>query len=302
MFTPLRGVWLLLAVLLVGTVPGCRIAETASPPSVAPARFEILRQQTVPGVGAAQGVAVHDGFVYIYGDADTGVIRQYRFDSPSPGQPIGLTYTGVELRLTRHGEDLLPHPTGLTWHPRFGCFIGDTVNQRGTIWYIDWDRLLADGNLDRAVLNRTDDDLAVNGCRPEFVRVGVRWLVATADYGDAGNRVRLYDPAALAGAPRTSEPGVLWRSSPSGPFVQTMTWLDGRATLVLNQNQVAGLRYRFTFARLDGAGSLRPFASTDLDEPTDELEGFTPVGDGYFVMVSAMRENNVTLGRLHWTD
>ena len=47
------------------------------------------------------------------------------------------------------------------------------------------------------MLDTIEDDAAVNGCRPEFVQVNGRTLLATADYGDVRPEIRLLDPEAL---------------------------------------------------------------------------------------------------------
>ena len=252
----------------------------------------LVRHQTLPGLGAAQGVTYHRGLVYIYGDAETGVIREYRLVvSPGPR----LVETGRVIRLTRGGEDLLSHPTGLTFHPKYGCFLGDTFKRVGRIFRIDFNRALADGNLDNAVLGMTLDDAAVNGTRPEFVLHDGRWLLATSDYGPRPNFVRFYDPVRLATARRTSEPGVEVRRVPCGPFVQNLHFVKHSGRLVLIQNQVAGLRWRFTPVVDIGAADYRGLKPIDLPRPTDELEGGTTLGPTFAVYVSAMRDDNVTL-------
>lgn len=280
----------LAAVLGVQAVSGQGAEESAS---AAPNLAALYEPQTVSGIGAGQGAVAHDGFIYLFGDAETGVIREYRAVEDAEGPPW-VEATGRSIRLTHRGRDVAPHPTGLTFHPEHGCFLGDTVKGRGRIFHIDWDRALEDADLDRAILNVTTDDLAVNGCRPEFVRFEGRWLVATSDYGGSGNQVRLYDPGALASAARTSENGVLVKRFPCGPFVQSMQWLDDQETLVLVQNQTPGLGYRFTFASLT-MDDLREAPMLDLDSPTDELEGFAPLGDGRYLMLSAMSEDNVNV-------
>jgi hypothetical protein len=163
---------------------------------------------TAQGIGAGQGVEVRDGRVYLYGDAATGIIREYDLVDNS-----ALTFTGRQVQLTTGTQDLMPHPTGLTVGPDLTTFIGNTVSEKGTIFRIDWARALANGTLDGAVLGTIADDLAVNGTRPEYVRVGARWLVATADYGALGNEVRLYDPERLKTAARTSEPACWFTGS-----------------------------------------------------------------------------------------
>lgn len=247
---------------------------------------------TAEGLGAAQGAAVHAGALLIYGDAETGVVREYSADAGNEE----LRPTGRVLRLTRDGVDLLPHPTGLTFHADYGVFVGDTVARKGTIYHVDWDRAMADGTLDHAVLNTTRDDVAVNGCRPEFVRFGGRWLVATSDYGPRGNQVRLYDPQRLAEAQTTSEPGVLVRAWSCGPWVQSLCWLDEPGVLLLVQNQVEGLRYRVSAVRLPedpAAGAVEVLRVVDLPEPADELEGLAMLGPGRAVLVNSSREKNV---------
>ncbi|MEM9065593.1 MAG: hypothetical protein AAGB51_08910 [Planctomycetota bacterium] len=263
-----------------------------------PASIEIIRTEThhgtQPGISlAGQGVCIFDGKVYLYGDANPGLIREFDFVNER------LVPTGREVRLTRDGEDVLPHPTGLTVHPRLGCFIGDTVRQKGVIWHIDWYRAWADGTLDNAILNQTIDDIAVNGTRPEWVRYQGRWLIATSDYGNDSNSLRLYDPSRLANVSRTSMEGVLIHRWPCGSFVQRLHWIDDAEQLVLVQNQRPGLLYRVTCVELrPELETLTGFEPIDLDRPTDELEGFGLLDDGYAVMLSAYPEDNTHIVRL----
>lgn len=294
---------------LVCLLVGCGSVGTRVSLLAEGTRVEILGRQTVPGFGAGQGIASRDGFLYLYGDYrgetydlltpqdDYGCIREYTL-AGFPDEPR-VEWTGREIRLTRNGVNIAPHPTGLTFHPDFGCFMGDTVNQRGLIFHIDFDRALADGNLDRAVLNVAVDDVATNGARPEFVRFGGRWLIATSDYGNERNEVRMYDPEVLGRSTRVSRPGALVERFQAPPFVQTLHWLDDEGQLVLVQNQEPGLYYRLTFTELDG--DLTRFEPLDIDELDDELEGlyiFERDGERFVVMLSAFREDNVTFGRM----
>jgi hypothetical protein len=141
---------------------------------VTDAVLDIERSITDAGLGAAQGVVIRDGKVYALGDVfqarpRVGVIREYTKE---------LEPTGRAVWLRRGEKPLIVHPTGLTWHDRWGTFLGDTVKSadptrsRGIIYRIDWERAWKDGDLDAAVLNVIDDDAAINGCRPEFVNVG----------------------------------------------------------------------------------------------------------------------------------
>ena len=258
----------------------------------------ILARQTLAGHGAIQGVARQGDHIYIYSDAETGILREYTFDPSGPR----LVATGRAAELTRDGIDALPHPTGLAIPPDgtdLPTFLGDTVRRTGLIHAIDLEQALSDGDLDNAIRNTALDDLATNGCRPEYVRADPdgpdgpepeQWLVATADYGDQTNTLRLLKPDMLAKATRTSHPGVLAATLPAPTFVQTLHWLDDERTLVFVQNQIAGRRYRLTYAPLDDPDAdLAAYAPLDLDEPTDELEGFVMLTDTIGLMVSATR-------------
>jgi hypothetical protein len=230
---------------------------------------------------------VRDGKVYLYGDANTGVVREY-----DVLENRALTYTGRQILLTAGGRNVAPHPTGLTVAPGFGTLLGNTVSEVGTIFMIDWPLALANGTLEGAVQATVADDLAVNGTRPEFVRVGDRWLVATADYGAQANQIRLYDPERLKTATRTSEPGVLLYQFPSSPYVQTLHWLDSAGLLVLVQNQTSGQGWRLTvvdLARSIETGEQVVTLTVDLP-PSNELEGFHMLapGRGLFVTSSAL--------------
>lgn len=267
------------------------LAGSGLAPAERTGEYQLITRQTLDSVGAIQGVSERRGMLYILGDADTGVIREFTLDRHGPA----LRPTGRAIRLTVNGLDALPHPTGLAFppddRPDLPVFLGDTVRRMGVIHAIDFDRALETGTLDGAILHTIVDDLAINGCRPEYVRVDEdrpdglahRWLIATADYGDTDNAVRLYDPDLLARATRTSHPGVLIRTLPSGPFVQSLRWDDERSELVLVQNREPGLLYRLSFMPLDGSSP----AVVDLDEPRDELEGYIDLGEGLTLTVSA---------------
>ncbi|MEO1128164.1 MAG: hypothetical protein AAFX05_00485 [Planctomycetota bacterium] len=271
--------------------------------SIGPRNVEVLRVQTIDNIGAGQGI-YHDrdaGLIYLYGDADPGIVREYRVEGDARPK---LVATGRSIALTRGGEDIIPHPTGLT---RAGglTFIGDTVRQQGVIWAIDWDRALADGTLDNAILNQVVDDTAFNGTRPEFVMYDGHAYVATSDYGNAGNEVRLLDPERLMTASRTSADGVILARYRCGPYVQTLHWLHDQQQLVLVQNQQPGRLYRLTFVRMPGAdpnapNDLRVYQPLDIEGIEDELEGFALLDgeSGLAITFSAMREDNVRFIRL----
>ncbi|MBN1347204.1 MAG: hypothetical protein JXQ73_31220 [Phycisphaerae bacterium] len=294
------GFSVLLASAAIGLMAACGgcVSMDAHPQGAKPAiqgAVQLVSSQTADGIGKCQGVEVRDGFVYLYGDAETGVIRQYTL---SDGPPKRLVYTGLEIRLTRNGQDLISHPTGLTFHPRYGAFLGDSVKNKGVIYHVDWQRMLEDRNLDRAVLNVVDDDLAVSGTRPEFLRINSTWYVATADYRDWGNWVRLYDPAKLAAAHKTSEPEVLRDRYPCGSHVQNLSWVDEREILILVQNWKDGNHWRLTFVEPCCTADFRDNKSFDAFAPVDELEGFHPLPDQWCVMVSSSLTDNVWFGKV----
>ena len=231
---------------------------------IADAALDVERSITDAGLGAVQGVVVRDGKVYAYGDVfraepRVGVIREYTEQ---------LEPTGRVVWLRRGGKPLIVHPTGLTWHDRWGTFLGDTVKSadptrsRGVIYRLDWERAWKDGDLDEAVLDVVEDDAAINGCRPEFVAVGGRPLLATADYGDVRPEIRLYDPAALLAAGRSSAPGVVAHRVLCGPFNQNLHWDAESGQLTCVQNVIAGRGWR-----LDVLDLTRAVADGRVDGP-----------------------------------
>lgn len=258
-------------------------------------RVDVIKSETLEGLGAGQALAMVDGRLVVMGDSETGVMREYHVDA----REMKAEPTGRVILLTRDGIDLLPHPTGLAHDATFGTFLGDTVRRRGTIWRIDLERAWVDGDLDRAVLGQAADTAAVNGSRPEYVIFGGREVVATSDYGPLGNQVRLMDVAKLTNTKETREAGVVVAKLPAGPWVQQLHWIEARQILVLVQNQVAGLKYRLTF--VSGLPEGRPrYATVDLRAPIDELEGFAMVSDTVGVMLSSSRKDNLHWVRIDW--
>jgi len=293
---------------LLGTFVGVFTLVAAPVGAVQPEVTVVHPVQTAADIGYGQGIARRGEFLYLYGDGATGVIREFRVLVGSSSEAARLEWTGREIALTVRGKDVVPHPTGVTFHPDHGAFLGNTFLQKGTIFHIDWERALDEGTLDSAILNVVEDDAAINGCRPEFVRVGGRWLVATSDYGNEGNQLRLYDPETLATATRTSDPGVLVGSFECGPFVQTLCWLEERETLVFVQNVTPGRGYRLTFATFDGAGALEMGERVDIPELGGELEGAAPLGalggagldSESWVLLEARPTENVRVVEIRW--
>jgi len=251
-----------------------------------------------PTLGAGQGAAVRDGKVYAYGDdyqakPRVGVIRELDLD---------LKPTGREVRLRRDGKPLILHPTGLTWDARFGTFLGDTVSKKAVIYRLDWDRAWLDGCLDSAVLGTIEDDAAVNGCRPQFVTLGGRTLLATADYGAVRPEIRLLDPEVAIRAGRTSAPGVVVHRVLAGAWNQNLCWDADRGRLTCVENVIEGRGWRLDVldlaravadGRADGPG-VRVARFTFA--PHDELEGYVPLDATRSLFVTSGRADNLVVG------
>jgi len=262
--------------------------------------LEDVKALTMEGLGATQGVSFHEGKVYLYGDCfdvkpRVGVIREYSAKYEATGRVIWLR---------NEEKPLLRHPTGLTWHDKWGTFLGDTVNRRGIIYQLDWERALKDGDLRRAVLAVIEDDAAVNGCRPEFVTFDGKDYLATADYGDARPEVRLYSLEALLRARRTSAPGVIAHRFLASPFNQNLHWDNDTKQLTCVLNVIEGRGWRLETLDLDRAVAdgrawgpeVRIRAQTFPN--LDELEGYRPLPQGLGLFVTSSRKNNLVIGKI----
>ncbi len=282
---------------LCSVAAGCAQSHTTQKHYV-PTVTLFKNASTFADVGAGQGLTVNGNLVYIYGDAKTGVIREATFDRGTGH----LVPTGRDVRLTIDGEDVAPHPTGLTIRDGMPTFMGDTVNRRGVIHVIDFAKALSTGTLDGALIRSINDDAAVNGTRPCYAQVGGRWLIATSDYGNSNNVIRLYDPQRLLHATSTRDEGVLVHSFPCGPFVQNVFFIEktnrSPAMLVLVQNITPGLGWRLTMLDLEQsiktnqAVILRMYDFT----PKDELEGAAVLGKETLLLISASSKDNVRVG------
>jgi len=294
-------------VLLLGLMGRLVAIAAAAPPVVAPAapptaNATIEDQQVFsdPSLGDAQGVTVRDGKYYIYGDVTdakprVGVIREY---------DAQVKPTGRVVWLRRDGKPLLVHPTGLTTDEKWGTFLGDTRFSKAHIYRLDWDKMWADGNLDHAVRDEIDDDAAVTGCRPEFVSLDGKALLATADYGDCHPEVRLYDPELMLKFRRTSAPGVTVHRVLAGPFNQNLHWDAATGRLICIQNVTAGRGWQLdemdlaravADGRFNGPGVRQ---SLEIFEPKTELEGFRPLADGRAVFITSSPKDNIVVGRI----
>ena len=259
---------------------------------------------TVDSLGACQGISFQNGKYFLYGDREVGMIREYTMQADS------LAYTGHEMKLTLDGKDVINHPTGFAIHGNNPVFIGNSIrlNPEGTLWKaviynIDWEGLQKTGSLDGNLLNTIDDDTCIQGTRPEYVQYKNKWYVATADYGEKANEVRLYDPQALAKAKKTTEKGVVYKKFTCAAWVQNLYWIADKKILVLIQNQIEGRRWRFTyvdFERSVESGKAEIIKTIDTDR-MDELEGYTFIGSNdKGIAVSSSRQNNVTMMNVSW--
>lgn len=262
------------------------------------AELTLVRETTVDSLGACQGISYQKGRVFLYGDREVGMIREFKLEHDS------LIYQHKEYKLTVKGEDVINHPTGIAFNGKDPVFMGNSIrlNPEGTKWraviyLIDWKGLLKTGTLDGKLLNTIEDDACIQGTRPEYVKYKGKWYVATADYGNNGNEVRLYDPEKLRNCKRTSEPGVLFKKFTCTPWVQNLNWIADKGQLVLIQNKIEGRQWRFTYVDLEksiDAGKQVVISQQDQIERADELEGFAYLGnDQRAVAVTSSRKNNV---------
>lgn len=266
--------------------------------------MKLVRAQTMDSLGACQGISFLQGRLFAYGDREVGVIREYSLDADT------LKFAGKEMRLTMNGTDLINHPTGIAFNGKDPVFIGNSIrlNAEGTLWkaviyYVNWEGLQKNGTLDGNLINTIEDDACIQGTRPEYIQYNNKWYVATADYGGKNNEVRLYDPALLKTAAKTSEKNVLYKKFSCSPWVQNLHWIKDRGILVLIQNQVEGRKWRFSFLNLEQSlktGKEAVIRVIDIDR-NDELEGFTFLyNERTAVAVSSSRKNNVNMMKVTW--
>ena len=266
--------------------------------------MKVAQSYSIDSLGACQGISYQKGRIFLYGDRETGMIREYRMQGDS------LAYVNKEIKLTVNDTDVINHPTGIAYNGKDPVFIGNSIrlNKEGTLWRaviycINWEGLQKTGRLDGNLLNTIEDDTCIQGTRPEYVQYNKKWYVATADYGEKGNEVRLYDPAVLKKAKKTSDKGVLYKKFTCTPWVQNLNWIAGKGQLLLIQNQIEGRRWRFTYvdlAKSIESGKQEVIKVIDIDR-ADELEGFTFLKDynkGF--AVSSSRKNNVNAMSINW--
>ncbi|MEJ5963194.1 hypothetical protein [Pedobacter immunditicola] len=260
---------------------------------------QVSRTFTIDSLGACQGISRQDEKYFLYGDREVGVMREYRL-----GQDT-LLNQHKEYRFTINGKNVIKHPTGIAWKPGMPTIVGNSVRQNaeGTRWKailysINWDGFLKKRTLDGNLISTIEDDACIQGSRPEYVKYKGKWYVATSDYGNKQNEVRLYDPEALKTASKTSEKGVLFKKFKCSPWVQTLHWDEKTGNLILVQNQIEGRKWRLSFLDLEKSIESGKEVVLKVVEPDlqDELEGFTFTADPKKgIAVSSSRKNNVSV-------
>lgn len=167
---------------------------------------KITKTITIDSLGACQGISKQNGRYFLYGDREVGVMREYKLQKDS------LIYEHKEYRFTVNGKNIIKHPTGIAYRKGLPTFVGNSVKQNaaGTLWKtemncINWSGFLKSIKLDGNLIKTIEDDACIQGTRPEYVNYKGHWYVATADYGNKANEVRLYNPEALSRAYKTSE-------------------------------------------------------------------------------------------------
>ena len=260
---------------------------------------QVSRTFTIDSLGACQGISRQNDKYFLYGDREVGVMREYKLGKDT------LLNQHKEYRFTIDGKNVIKHPTGIARQPGMPTIVGNSVRQNaeGTLWKailysIDWDGFLQKGTLDGNLISTIEDDACIQGSRPEYVKYKGKWYVATSDYGNKQNEVRLYDPEALKTASKTSEKGVLFKKFKCSPWVQTLHWDEKTGNLILVQNQIEGRKWRLSFLDLEKSIESGEEVVLKVVEPDlqDELEGFTFTEDSKKgIAVSSSRKNNVSI-------
>src|ERR1700743_1519780 len=92
--------------------------------------MSLQRSITVDSLGACQGISYQNGRIFLYGDREVGMIREFKIVNDS------LVYLHKEYQLTVNGKDVISHPTGVAYNGVGPTFMGNSVkmNPEGTLW------------------------------------------------------------------------------------------------------------------------------------------------------------------------
>ena len=268
------------------------LCDTAPGPRLVAPRLE---RRWLRPVGAGQGIQVNKGVVNVYGDSNTGVVMELNHRLVPTGW-VGYFVTG--------GQTVVQHPVGIAYAPGLPTFIG---SGDGPILVIDWAVFRDAGTLDGAILRtveETETPDVYKGSRPEYVRLGSEWYVATSDFAlsavDDVAELRLMDPLALSHAETTGDPGVIVHRLPVSSYIQSLHWREDIQQLVLVQNLNSRAEgWKLTFLDLEvaietGSGLSGAVTQTLCFPYESELEGYAHLADGRDLMVTATGDLFVT--------
>lgn len=90
--------------------------------------LSVTHSQSVDSLGACQGVSRQNNTIFLYGDRETGMIREYKISGDS------LVYLNREMRLTQNDTDVINHPTGIAFHSDKPVFTGNSIRLKNQLY------------------------------------------------------------------------------------------------------------------------------------------------------------------------
>ncbi len=235
-------------------------------------------------LGEPIGLEFREGRLLALGDIDDGVIIEFELGN---GNQIGRVTATIDLDNDVGPE--APFPTGLSRHGN-QTVLGNLREGVSTLLFIDWDAARSSQSLNATVFEAVIDDLGVSS-GPEVVTVGAKGYVAVADV--QAEQVRLYDPAALASADKTSDLGVLSSSFSTNAPINSMFY-DTPSLMVIQSTAVGA-----TLRVIDLTNSISMGQEIDRDvieiDVGASLTAFHRIDRG---RVALLGSQGVSLGRL----
>ncbi len=236
-------------------------------------------------IGSGQGIQVIDNFIYLYGDSKVGTVQEL---------DMQLQKTGWQGLLLVNDEDVIPHPTGLAYHPSYPTFIGS----QGAIYSIDWNLFYTDRNLTRAIQKKIN--AGTRTTRPEYVFYLEKWYIASAEYdpSDHQNEILLMDPFTLKEAENVDDAGVIIYRFPISRFVQDIYWDNNEQILILVQNIKLWKGWKLTTINLkvaiqENSGLASAVFKTNCILLQSELEGYTRLSDNREIFLTGDVQYNL---------